>query len=128
MTAKSAKLVPTANGRTATGKFAKGNPGGPGNPHANAVRRFRTELLRAVTVDEVSQLARTYFEKGLVGDIDAARLIWPYYFGKPGAEEDDAVAAKTVDDCSEAELVGFIEHAEQLLVDMRARLAKLRGE
>jgi hypothetical protein len=93
-----------------------------------AVRQFRIELLGAVTTTEVKQLARTYFEKGLDGDIDAARLIWPYYFGKPGAEEDDAVAAKTVDDCNEAELVGFIEHAEQLLVDMKARLAKLRGE
>jgi hypothetical protein len=40
---------PTGNGRTALGRFAKGNAGGPGNPHAKRVTALREALLAAVT-------------------------------------------------------------------------------
>lgn len=40
--------APTANGRDGSGRFAPGNTGGPGNPHAASVARLRTTMLGAV--------------------------------------------------------------------------------
>ena len=39
--------------RDASGKFAQGNPGGPGNPHAKRVGELRTALLDAVTPEDM---------------------------------------------------------------------------
>jgi hypothetical protein len=41
--------APRLDGRTADGRFAAGNKGGPGNPHARATAARRKALTEAVT-------------------------------------------------------------------------------
>ena len=44
----------SANGiHTSGGKFAAGNPGGPGNPHGGQVARLRAAMLEAVSEDDM---------------------------------------------------------------------------
>ncbi len=55
----SAVAKPSANGRDAkSGQFVKGNPGGPGNPHARKASELRAALYAAVTDDDVAMVAR----------------------------------------------------------------------
>jgi len=61
--------------RNALGQFLPGNKGGPGNPAAAAVARFRQSMLEAVTVEELREVVRSVLEQALAGDIQAAKLI-----------------------------------------------------
>src|SRR6516165_4633315 len=72
-----------ANGRGPGGRFAAGNPGGPGNPFARQVAQLRRALLSAVTPDEIAQVARKLFEQARDGDAASARLLYSYTVGKP---------------------------------------------
>lgn len=69
------------NGRGAGGRFAKGNPGGPGNPHARKVAQLRSALLRAVSPDDVQAVARKLVEQAKSGDVQAARVLLDRLFG-----------------------------------------------
>jgi hypothetical protein len=70
-------------GRTADGKFAAGNPGGPGNPFARQVASFRQALYEAVTRDMLKDLATRLWGMALGGNVAAARLLLQYLVGKP---------------------------------------------
>src|SRR4051812_9172096 len=48
------------NGRAVNGQFAKGNPGGPGNPHARRTAELRAELLKTIGPDQL---------RGIIGNI-----------------------------------------------------------
>jgi hypothetical protein len=74
--------VPTA-GRTANGRFAKGNGGGPGNPFGRKLARFRQLLLDAITDDDIERVAKLLIEKSLAGDLAAVKLLLQYAIGKP---------------------------------------------
>ena len=64
------------NGRdAATGRFAKGWKGGPGNPHAQQVAQLRSALLEAVTPDDVKAVAAKLVEMALGGDLAAIREV-----------------------------------------------------
>jgi len=63
------------NERNSLGQFVVGNKGGPGNPAAAAVARFRQSMLEAVTVEELREVVRSVLEQALAGDIQAAKLI-----------------------------------------------------
>ena len=52
--------MPSTNGRNGRGQFAKGNPGGPGNPLARRTARLRSALLRTVTPDDIQRVAKSY--------------------------------------------------------------------
>lgn len=75
--------LPTTNGRDANGRFVKGNPGGPGNPYAKRVARFRQILMEAVTEQDLYDLARKLVEKGKEGDVMATREVLDRLMGKP---------------------------------------------
>jgi hypothetical protein len=49
--------TPSTNGRTPRGQFAKGNPGGPGNPYARRTAALRSALLDAVTEADIRAVA-----------------------------------------------------------------------
>jgi hypothetical protein len=74
---------PSANGehtgRKANGQFAKGNPGGPGNPHAALVGRNRARLYEIIRTGDIELAVRTMREvmrKGRDSDrLAAARLL-----------------------------------------------------
>ena len=79
------------NGRTARGQFAKGNPGGPGNPHAKRVAWLREALLEAVSEDDLRAIARTLVKKAKGGDLPAIRELLNRVIGK---SPDDAEASE----------------------------------
>src|SRR5215831_106090 len=71
------------NGREANGRFAPGNPGGPGNPYARKVAELRKEMVNFVSADDLKHIVFAIKMKAERGDISAARLLFQYVLGKP---------------------------------------------
>ena len=71
------------NGRDAKGRFTAGNAGGPGNPHAHTVARFRRALLDAVTDEDFTAIAQKLVEQSKAGDIASIRELLNRTLGKP---------------------------------------------
>jgi len=71
------------NGRGPDGRFAKGNPGGPGNPHAKKVHRLRSALLNAVKPQDVTEIIKKLVELSKAGDVAAMRLLFDRLLGPP---------------------------------------------
>jgi len=71
------------NGRDASGRFAPGNPGGPGNPYARKVAELRKEMVNFVSVDDLKHVVFAIKMKAERGDVAAARLLFQYVLGKP---------------------------------------------
>lgn len=69
--------------RDASGKFAQGNPGGPGNPHAKRVGELRTALLDAVTPEDMRAVVKALVEAARGGDVAAARVLFERTLGRP---------------------------------------------
>ncbi len=73
----------TKKGRDSKGRFAEGNPGGPGNPYTR-----QTALLRQVVLDELNEVeVRIIVQRlkavALAGDVQAIKLVLAYAIGKP---------------------------------------------
>jgi hypothetical protein len=78
-------------GRDATGRFTKGNPGGPGkhgNPFARRAAALRKAFCEAITQRQLRELARSLHERALDGDTAAARLLLSYSLGRPSPQAD----------------------------------------
>jgi hypothetical protein len=79
-----------ASGRDpATGKFLKGNAGGPGNPFMRRMGALRKAFYDATTEDEVKAVALKLAEMAKAGDLEAARLFLSYAVGPPPSEAAD---------------------------------------
>ena len=76
--------LPTAKtaGRGSDGRFAPGNPGGPGRPPAATVHEHRTALVEAITPEDVRDIMAALVLKAKSGDIAAARLVLERIFGR----------------------------------------------
>ncbi len=72
-----------ANGRDQHGRFAPGNAGGPGNPHAQQVAKLRAALLDAVTEDDLREIVAALVQAAKMGDTAAAREVLDRTIGKP---------------------------------------------
>jgi hypothetical protein len=70
-------------GRDARGRFAPGNPGGPGNPFARQTAQLRKVLLEVVTPEEMRQVAFTLLLRAKTGNLPAIKLLLQYVIGKP---------------------------------------------
>ncbi len=73
----------TTKGRDEKGRFAEGNPGGPGNPYTR-----QTALLRQIVQDELNEVEVRIIVQRLKalavgGDIQAIKLVLAYAVGKP---------------------------------------------
>ena len=94
---------PSPNGgngdRDGRGRFAKGNPGGPGNPLAQRVGQLRAAMLTAVTTEDVRAVAEKLVELAKDGNVPAIRELFERTLGKP----------------QEADLIERIEQLEALL-------------
>jgi hypothetical protein len=83
-----------------TGRFVKGNRAGRGNPHAQAVGRLRSALLRAVTSEDIQGVVQALLDKARQGDTAAAKVLLDYTIGRPVAtvmgESSDAPLVKVI--------------------------------
>jgi len=82
-----------SNGRDTGGRFTKGNPGGPGNPHAAQAARLRSALLEAVTTDDVEAIARRMVEEAKAGNVQAGRELLDRLLGKAHQTQSTDIAA-----------------------------------
>jgi hypothetical protein len=69
--------------RESNGRFARGNPGGPGNPYARQVAAMRVRALDSVSGDDVEAILAKMVELAKGGDVPAARLVLQYTLGRP---------------------------------------------
>lgn len=69
--------------RDAQGRFAKGHPGGPGNPFGRHVAALRAALLEEITDDDIQAVVRKLIEMSKTGNLQAAKLLLSYAIGKP---------------------------------------------
>jgi hypothetical protein len=77
--------APSTNGpigRTAAGRFAAGNKGGPGNPHAKRVAELRAVLLGRIGDQDVQEVVDMLLRKAKGGDIQAAREVLDRALGR----------------------------------------------
>jgi len=70
-------------GRTPGGRFAPGNAGGPGNPHAPTVAKLRAAILAAVTAEDIEAIVRALVHRAKGGDMAAIRELLDRAIGKP---------------------------------------------
>lgn len=112
-----AKASPSPNGangeRDAAGRFASGNPGGPGNPHARRVGELRAALLDAVTPADVRAMVEALVSKARSGDVLAIRVLLDRVFGR--VTDLDAAAAG-----EQADLDGLRRNRERRTADRAA--------
>ena len=80
-------------GRDSNGRFAPGNPGGPGNPYARQTAAMRSALLGAVTENDLRKVATALVTRAKEGDTTAAKLLFSYVVGRP----DDPINPDTLD-------------------------------
>jgi hypothetical protein len=73
--------------RGASGRFAAGNRGGPGNPFARQTARLRQAMLDAVSPEDMQAVIGALKKKAADGDVAAAKLLLSYCIGKPTAPE-----------------------------------------
>ena len=66
------------------GRFAQGNPGGPGNPYAKRVADLRAALLDSVTEQDIRAVARALVKRAKEGEIPAIRELLDRLMGKAG--------------------------------------------
>jgi hypothetical protein len=74
---------PASKGRTTDGRFAEGNAGGPGNPHARHCARMLALLRASISDEEMVAIIRMLVTRACEGDVSAAKLILSYKLGKP---------------------------------------------
>jgi len=75
--------TPFRDGRAGGGRFAPGNPGGPGNPYGRQVAALRAALLEAVTPDELRAVAAKLVELAKAGNVQAIRELFDRTLGRP---------------------------------------------
>ena len=87
-------------GRHARGRFASGNPGGPGNPYAKQAGRLRSALMESVTEKDMRAVAARLISLAKGGNIQAIKELLDRTLGKP----------------HEADLIERLEQLEQALL------------
>ncbi len=80
-------------GRGASGRFRKGNAGGPGNPFARRLAALRQVFLDVVTDEELRIVVGQLMVMAKLGDLAAIKLVLQYTLGKPS----EAVDPDTLD-------------------------------
>ena len=81
-----------SNGRTSSGRFAPGNPGGPGNPHGRRVAQLRAALISAVSDDDIKEIIQTIVAKAKNGELSACKILFEHVIGRalPAPDPDRA--------------------------------------
>jgi len=77
----------TTSDRDNRGRFAKGNPGGPGNPNARHAAALRSTIREAVTPEDMAEVMRVLLDKAKAGELAAIRELFDRTIGKPTESE-----------------------------------------
>lgn len=64
------------------GKFAKGNPGGPGNPHTQRIHEYNEAIREAVTQGDIGAIMKVMVRRAKRGDLFASKLLLDRCIGK----------------------------------------------
>ena len=75
----------SSESRGPRGRFAIGNPGGPGNPHAAKVGELRSALLDAVTTEDIRAVLDALVTEAKAGNVPAMREFFNRILGQPQA-------------------------------------------
>ena len=117
--------TPKGNGRDGQGRFAPGNPGGPGNPYVKRAAEIRAAMIEAVSEDDLRAIVRALVKKAKAGDTVAAREVLDRLIGKPLASlqveeitpparpQTPEEVAKSIEDAVAREAAEEAEKAEQ---------------
>lgn len=96
---------PSPNGpvgrRDASGRFAPGNAGGPGNPYAKQVGALRSAMIGAVRPEDLAAVTAKLVTLAKAGNIPAIREVLDRTLGKP----------------VQADLIERIEELERVVAD-----------
>jgi hypothetical protein len=95
------------NGRGGGGRFAAGNPGGPGNPFARQTAALRKAMLDAVTPEDIQRIVQALIDKASKGDVAASKLVLSYTIGKPTAPAEPDLLDQQELVLQQANLVGL---------------------
>ena len=83
MAESNGQLVQRSEDRDALGRFSKGWRGGPGNPYASQVARWRRELYACVTDEDIRQVMRALVDQAKHGSPWAIHELLNRLVGKP---------------------------------------------
>lgn len=81
-------LAPFGDGRDNAGRFANGNPGGPGNPEGRRVAAFRRAFLKAVTPADVAAVVQVLIDRAKAGEAWAVREMLDRSLGRATSAPD----------------------------------------
>ena len=109
-----------ANGRGAGGRFAKGNPGGPGNPYGRRLAEIRSVLMSAVSDDDLRAIASMLVEKAKGGDVMAAREVLDRMLGKAKVSIESEPQASRTPDQIKANIVALLREHPDLIEEAEA--------
>jgi hypothetical protein len=79
----SAETVPSPTDRATDGRFAKGNPGGPGNPFARQTAALRAALINGVTESDIQDILHILSLNAKSGHLPTIKFLFAYVIGKP---------------------------------------------
>jgi hypothetical protein len=74
---------PSTDCRNATGRFAAGNPGGPGNPFARQTAALRAYLIAHVTERDIQDILDILLLNAKGGHLPTIKFLFSYVLGKP---------------------------------------------
>ena len=104
------------NGRDASGRFVRGNAGGPGNPHARRTSRLRALLLDSVSDDDLRAVVQSLVTRAKSGDVPACRELLNRLIGRPTEAADpdrlDVDAHRLLLEVRRIEATADLDHAE----------------
>lgn len=75
--------APSPNGRDGRGRFSRGNAGGPGNPYAAVVSRWRSAVTNAVSDEDLREVVRALVRAAKRGEAWAVRDLFDRTLGRP---------------------------------------------
>src|SRR5580692_7004433 len=79
----SADAVPSTTARATDGRFAKNNPGGPGNPFARQTAALRAYLVSHVTERDMQDILDILLLNAKGGHLPTVKFLFSYVLGKP---------------------------------------------
>ena len=76
-------MVQKGDGRDGKGRFARGNPGGPGRPHRETEREYLAILVSACPLGTWREVCARAVEDALAGDARARQWLASFLIGAP---------------------------------------------